>query len=188
MQHSLRNPSGIGYVDYVLFDTDGMPLAVVEAKKTSVDPVVGKAQAELYAKCLEAKYGVMPVVYYTNGFETNIIDGLGYPARTIYGFHSRQDLQKLIQKRGRQDIIDMQAKDEIVNRPYQTRAVKRVCEHFNLKHRRALLVMATGTGKTRVSIAMVEVLLRNNWVKNVLFLADRTALVEQAWMDGIRVL
>ena len=165
-----------------------MPLAVVEAKKTSVDPVVGKAQAELYAKCLEAKYGVMPVVYYTNGFETNIIDGLGYPARTIYGFHSRQDLQKLIQKRGRQDIIDMQAKDEIVNRPYQTRAVKRVCEHFNLKHRRALLVMATGTGKTRVSIAMVEVLLRNNWVKNVLFLADRTALVEQAWMDGIRVL
>jgi type I restriction enzyme R subunit len=122
----------------------------------------------------------MPVVYYTNGFETNIIDGLGYPARTIYGLHTRQDLQKLIQKRGRQDIIDMQAKDEIVNRPYQTRAVKRVCEHFNLKHRRALLVMATGTGKTRVSIALVEVLLRNNWVKNVLFLADRTDLVKQA--------
>lgn len=179
--HGMPNASGIGYVDYVLFDTDGMPLAVVEAKKTSVDSVVGKAQAELYAKCLEAKYGVKPVVYYTNGFETNIIDGLGYPARTIYGFHTRQDLQKLIQKRGRQDIIDMQAKEEIVNRPYQTRAVKRVCEHFNLKHRRALLVMATGTGKTRVSIAMVEVLLRNNWVKNVLFLADRTALVEQAF-------
>ena len=79
----MPNPSGIGYADYVLFDTDGMPLAVVEAKKTSVDPVVGKAQAELYAKCLEAKYGVMPVVYYTNGFETHIIDGLGYPARTI---------------------------------------------------------------------------------------------------------
>ena len=177
----MPNASGKGYADYVLFDTDGMPLAVVEAKKTSVDPVVGKTQSELYAKCLEAKYGVKPVVYYTNGFETHIIDGLGYPARTIYGFHTRQDLQKLIQKRGRQDIIDMQAKEEIVNRPYQTRAVKRICEHFNMKHRRGLLVMATGTGKTRVSIALVEVLLRNNWVKNVLFLADRTALVEQAF-------
>lgn len=177
----MPNASGKGYADYVLFDTDGMPLAVVEAKKTTVDPVVGKAQAELYAKCLEARFGQKPVVYYTNGFEVNIIDGLGYPARTIYGFHTRQDLQKLIQKRGRQDIVDMLAKEEIVNRPYQTRAVKSICEHFNLKHRRGLLVMATGTGKTRVSIALVEVLLRNNWVKNVLFLADRTALVEQAF-------
>ena len=177
----MPNPSGKGYVDYVLFDTDGMPLAVVEAKKTTVDPVVGKAQAELYAKCLEARFGIMPVVYYTNGFETNIIDGLGYPARTIYGFHTRQDLQKLIQKRGRQDIIDMLAKEDIVDRPYQTRAVKSICEHFNKKHRRGLLVMATGTGKTRVAIALVEVLLRNNWVKSVLFLADRTALVEQAY-------
>ena len=177
----MPNPSGIGYADYVLFDTNGMPLAVIEAKKTSVDTVVGKKQAQLYAKCLEARFGVMPVVYYTNGFETNIIDGLGYPARTIYGFHTREDLQKIIQKRGRHDIVDMLAKEEIVNRDYQIRAVKRVCEHFNTKHRRALLVMATGTGKTRVSIALVEVLLRNNWINNVLFLADRTALVEQAF-------
>ncbi|MBQ3770151.1 MAG: DEAD/DEAH box helicase family protein [Prevotella sp.] len=177
----MPNTTGIGYADYVLFDTDGMPLAVVEAKKTTVDPVVGKTQAELYAQCLEARFGVKPVVYYTNGYETNIIDQLGYPARTIYGFHTRQDLQKLIQKRGRQDIIDMLAKADIVDRPYQTRAVKSICEHFNKKHRRGLLVMATGTGKTRVAIALVEVLLRNNWVKNVLFLADRTALVEQAF-------
>ena len=177
----MPSASGKGYADYVLFDTDGMPLAVVEAKKTTVDPVVGKAQAQLYAKCLEARFGVMPVVYYTNGFETNIIDGLGYPARTVYGFHTREDLQRIMQKRGRQDIIDMAAKEDIIDRPYQTRAVKRVCEHFNTKHRRALLVMATGTGKTRVSIALIEVLLRNNWVNNVLFLADRTALVEQAF-------
>ena len=122
----MPNATGIGYADYVLFDTDGMPLAVVEAKKTTVDPVVGKTQAELYAKCLEARFGVKPVVYYTNGYETNIIDQLGYPARTIYGFHTRQDLQKLIQKRGRQDIIDMLAKADIVDRPYQTRAVKQV--------------------------------------------------------------
>ena len=179
--NGMPNPSGKGYADYVLFDTDGMPLAVVEAKKTSVDPVVGKTQAQLYAKCLAARFGVMPVVYYTNGFETNIIDGLGYPARTIYGFHTHEDLQRIIQKRGRQDIVDMLAKEIIVNRDYQIRAVKRVCEHFNTKHRKALLVMATGTGKTRVSIALVEVLLRNNWVNNVLFLADRTALVEQAF-------
>lgn len=177
----MPTPSGNGYADYVLFDTDGTPLAVIEAKKTIADPVVGKAQAQLYAQCLEAKFGQKPVVYYTNGLETNIIDGLGYPARTIYGFHSRQDLQKMIQKRGRQDIIDMMAKEEIVNRTYQTRAVKRICEHFNTKHRRGLLVMATGTGKTRVAIALVDVLLRNNWIKNVLFLADRTALVEQAF-------
>lgn len=177
----LPTPSGKGYADYVLFDTDGTPLAVIEAKRTCIDPVAGKTQAQLYAKSLQAKYGTMPVVYYTNGFETNIIDGLGYPARTLYGFHSRQDLQKLIQKRERQDIVDMLAKEEIVNRDYQMRAVKRVCERFNAKERRALLVMATGTGKTRVSIALVDVLLRNNWVKNVLFLADRTALVEQAF-------
>ena len=177
----MPNASGKGYADYVLFDTDGMPLAVVEAKKTSVDPVAGKAQAELYAKCLEARFGVKPVVYYTNGFETNIIDGLGYPARTVYGFHTREELQKLIQKQGRQDIVDMMAKEEIVDRPYQTRAVKSICEHFNTKHRRGLLVMATGTGKTRVAIALVDVLLRNNWVNRVLFLADRTALVEQAY-------
>ena len=177
----MPNSSGKGYADYVLFDTDGSPLAVIEAKKTSVDPVAGKAQAELYAKCLQKKYGVLPIIYYTNGFETNVIDGLGYPARTIYGFHSRHDLQKLLQKRGRQDIYDTLAKEDIVNRDYQIRAVKSVCEHFNKKHRRALLVMATGTGKTRVSIALVEVLLRNNWVKSVLFLADRTALVDQAF-------
>ncbi|MBR1682455.1 MAG: DEAD/DEAH box helicase family protein [Bacteroidaceae bacterium] len=174
-------PSGRGYADYVLFDTDGMPLAVVEAKRTTVDPVAGKTQAELYAQCLEARFGVKPVVYYTNGYETHVIDGLGYPARTIYGFHTRQDLQKLIQKRGRQDIVDMLAKEEIVDRPYQTRAVKSICEHFNTKHRRGLLVMATGTGKTRVAIALIEVLLRNNWVRNVLFLADRTDLVDQAF-------
>ena len=179
--HGMPTPSGIGYADYVLFDTDGLPLAVIEAKKTIVDPRAGKRKAQQYAQCLEAKYGQKPVVYYTNGFETNIIDGLGYPARPIYGFHTRKDLQKMIQKRGRQDIIDMQAKEEIVNRPYQTRAVKRICEHFNTKHRKGLLVMATGTGKTRVAIALVDVLLRNNWIKNVLFLADRTALVEQAF-------
>ena len=184
----MPNGAGVGYADYVLFDTDGKPLAVVEAKKTTVEPVVGKQQAILYADCLENKYGIRPVIYYTNGFEVNVIDGQGYPARTIYGFHTRQDLQKIIERRGRADITDMQAKPEIIDRYYQTRAVKSVCEHFNKKFRRALLVMATGTGKTRVAIALVDVLLRNNWIKNVLFLADRTELVRQAYNNFKKLL
>lgn len=170
------------YADYVLFDTDGQPLAVIESKHSATDLDKGKSFADKYATCLLRMYGVMPVVYYTNGYEVNVCDGLGYPPRTIYGFHSLQDLRKLFQKRGYRDIKDMIPNENIINRNYQIRAVKRVCEHLNAKHRKALLVMATGTGKTRVSIALVEVLLRNNWVKNVLFLADRTTLVEQAYV------
>lgn len=178
----LKGRDGEYYADYVLFDTDGKPLAVIESNQSATDLDKGKSLADKYATCLLKKYGVLPVVYYTNGYEVNVIDGLGYPPRTIYGFHSLQDLSKLFQKRGHREIKDMMANEIIVNRDYQKRAVKRVCEHLNAKHRKALLVMATGTGKTRVSIALVEVLLRNNWVKNVLFLADRTALVEQAYV------
>lgn len=176
----MPNTHELGYADYVLFGGDGKPLAVIEAKRTSVSPIKGKHQAELYADCLENKYGVRPVIYYTNGFETNIIDGLGYPPRRLYGFHSANDLELMIQKRGRKDITDFSVKDNITDRHYQKMAIKAVCEHYNKKHRKALLVMATGTGKTRVAISLVDVLMRNGWVKNVLFLADRNALVEQA--------
>lgn len=176
----MPNTHELGYADYVLFGGDGKPLAVIEAKRTSVSPIKGKHQAELYADCLENKYGVRPVIYYTNGFETNIIDGLGYPPRRLYGFHSANDLELMIQKRGRKDITDFSVKDSITDRHYQKMAIKAVCEHYNKKHRKALLVMATGTGKTRVAISLVDVLMRNGWVKNVLFLADRNALVEQA--------
>ena len=176
----MPNTHELGYADYVLFGGDGKPLAVIEAKRTSVSPIKGKHQAELYADCLENKYGVRPVIYYTNGFETYIIDGLGYPPRRLYGFHSANDLELMIQKRGRKDITDFSVKDSITDRHYQKMAIKAVCEHYNKKHRKALLVMATGTGKTRVAISLVDVLMRNGWVKNVLFLADRNALVEQA--------
>ena len=176
----MPNTQEVGYADYVLFGSNGKPLAVIEAKRTSVSPIKGKHQAELYADCLESRYGVRPVIYYTNGFETNIIDGLGYPPRRLYGFHSANDLELLIQKRGRHDITDLSIKDNITDRAYQKMAIKAVCEHYNKKHRKALLVMATGTGKTRVAISLVDVLMRNGWVKNVLFLADRNALVEQA--------
>ena len=184
----MPNNEGKGYCDYVLFGSNGLPLAVIEAKRTSVSPVKGKHQAELYADCLEKRYGVRPVIYYTNGFETNIIDGLGYPPRRLYAFHTESDLELLIQKRKRHDITDFSVKDSITDRHYQKMAIKSVCEHFNTKHRRGLLVMATGTGKTRVAISLVDVLTRNGWVKNVLFLADRIPLVSQAHKNFVKLL
>jgi type I restriction enzyme R subunit len=184
----MPNNEGKGFCDYVLFGSNGLPLAVIEAKKTSVSPVKGKHQAELYADCLEQRYGVRPVIYYTNGFETHIIDGLGYPPRKLFAFHTEADLELLIQKRKRHDITDFSVKDNITDRHYQKMAIKSVCEHFNTKHRRGLLVMATGTGKTRVAISLVDVLARNGWVKNVLFLADRIPLVSQAHKNFVKLL
>ena len=184
----MPNGEGVGFADYVLFGADGLPLAVIEAKKTTVSPIKGKHQAELYADCLEKQYGRRPVIYYTNGYETNIIDGLGYPPRRLYAFHTEGDLELLIQKRGRKDISDFSVKGYITDRHYQKMAIKSVCEWFNGKHRRGLLVMATGTGKTRVAISTVDVLMRNGWVKNVLFLADRTSLVGQAKKNFAKLL
>ena len=184
----MPNNSGVGYVDYVLFGRNGSPLALIEAKRTSKDAQTGKHQATLYADSLEKKYGVRPIIYYTNGYETNIIDDLGYPARAIYGFHTIDDLELLIQRKERKDITDLTIKDYITDRSYQKMGITAVCEHFNKKHRRALLVMATGTGKTRVAISLVELLKRNNWIKNVLFLADRTALVTQAHKNFTKLL
>lgn len=176
----MPNNEGKGYADYVLYGSNGKPLAVIEAKRTTASPEKGKHQAELYADCLEKQYGVRPVIYYTNGYRTEVIDGLGYPPRTVYGYHTAEELELLIQRRGRASITDLNIKDEITNRDYQKMAIRSVCERFNNMHRRTLLVMATGTGKTRVSISLVDVLARNGWVKNILFLADRTALVKQA--------
>ena len=176
----MPTPSGIGYCDYVLFSKGGKPLAVVEAKSTIQNAGKGRKQAIMYADCLEAKYGVRPVIYYTNGYVTKVIDGLGYPDREVISFHSHDDLEYLIQKRGRADITDLTIDDAITNRPYQKTAIKSLVEWLNLKHRRGLLVLATGTGKTRVSISLCKLLANNNWIKNVLFLADRTELVGQA--------
>lgn len=186
--NGMPNSTGVGYVDYVLFGANGKPLAVVEAKRTTKSPEVGRQQAILYADCLERQYGVRPVIYYTNGFKTFIIDGLGYPARRVHGFHTEEDLLVLIQRRGRNGITDLKINDEITNRAYQKQAVKAICENFNGMHRRGLLVMATGTGKTRVAISLCDVLMRNGWAKNILFLADRTALVKQAHKNFTKLL
>ena len=186
--HGMVTEKGVGFADYVLFGANGKPLAVVEAKRTTKDPEAGRKQAMLYADCLEQQYGVRPVIYYTNGFRTFVIDGLGYPARQLQGFHTQEDLQVLMQRRGRSAITNLQINDEITNREYQKRAIRAICEHFNTMHRRGLLVMATGTGKTRVSISLCDVLMRNGWVKNILFLADRTALVKQAHKNFTKLL
>lgn len=176
----MPSESGKGYVDYVLFGADSRPLAIVEAKKTSVSIEAGKQQAKLYADCLEHEYGVRPVIFITNGFHTQIIDDLGYPARDVYGIHNAEDLLLMIQRKDRPGITDMKVREDITDRYYQKEAIHAVCSHFNDRHRRALIVMATGTGKTRVSISVTEILMRNNWAKNILFLADRKALVNQA--------
>lgn len=176
----MPSPSGKGYADYVLMSRGGKPLAVIEAKSTSHEVGEGRRQALLYADCLERQYGQRPVIYYTNGYQTRVIDGLGYMDRAVYSFHSMDDLERLVQKRGRADIRDLRINEEITNRDYQKTAIKNLVEWLNQKHRRGLLVLATGTGKTRVSISLCDVLMRNDWVKNVLFLADRTALVNQA--------
>ena len=183
----MPNAEGIGFCDYVLYGKDGKPLAIVEAKKTSVSPQVGRHQVMLYGDCMEKQYGYRPVLYYTNGYEIQCVDGL-YPDRQLYAFHTLAELELLIQRRGRKDITDLRIREDITNRPYQRMAITNLCERLNKKFRRGLLVMATGTGKTRVAISLVDVLSRNQWVKNVLFLADRTSLVAQAHKNFAKLL
>ena len=179
--HGMPSKSGVGYTDYLLCGQDGRPLAVVEAKRSCADPAKGRQQAELYADQLEKKYGRRPVVFLTNGFETRILDGR-YPERQVAAIWSRRDLEKLMNLRGMRESLDAaEADPKIAGRYYQKEAVRAVCDSFDRGNRRkALLVMATGSGKTRTIISLVEVLLRRGWVKNVLFLADRTSLVTQA--------
>ena len=172
---------GVGYVDYVLWGDDGLPLALVEAKRAGKDPEVGKRQAELYANCLEQMHGRRPIIFYTNGYETYLWDDHAYPPRQVQGFYSKDDLERLIQRRAlATPLAQVPVRKTIVNRYYQEEAIRRISEHFSGQYRRGLLVMATGTGKTRTAIALVDLLMQANWVKRVLFLADRTALVRQA--------
>lgn len=174
------NKSGKGYVDYVLWGKDGNPLAVIEAKRTGRKASAGRHQAELYADALEKKYGQRPFVFYTNGYKINFIED-DFPPREVYGFYSRDELQLLISRRNSKiDPDKIEVNEAITDRYYQIAAIRAVANRFKNKYRGALLVMATGTGKTRTAASLVDVLTRANWVKNVLFLADRRALVRQA--------
>lgn len=174
----------MGYVDYVLFGRDGLPLAVIEAKRSSKDPNIGRKQAVLYADCLERKFGRRPVMFTTNGFETYFWDDRSGPQRKVSGIFSKDDLQKLMNRRTeRLDLMTIPIDDKITDRYYQKEAIRAVCEQIGLGFRKHLLVMATGTGKTRTASSLTDVLSRGKHVTNVLFLADRTALVKQAKDD-----
>ena len=177
----MPNTQETGHVDYVLYGENGKPLAVVEAKRTSKDAKIGQQQAKLYADCLEKEYAQRPIIYYTNGKEIYMWDDLSYPERKVSGYYTQDELQLLIRRRdSKENLEHIYIANNIANRPYQLEAVKKVCESFEQKHRRALIVMATGTGKTRTAISLVDVLTSKNWVQNILFLADRTELVKQA--------
>lgn len=177
----MPNPSGMGYADYVLWGDDGLPLVVVEAKRASVSLEKGKQQAKLYADALQAMYGRRPVIFYTNGYAIELWDDTHYPPRHVQGFYTKDQLELLIQRRkAAAHLPAVPTNSTIVNRHYQEEAIRRVAEHLQARYRKALLVMATGTGKTRTTIALIDLLMRANWVKRVLFLADRKTLVRQA--------
>ena len=178
----MPNSSGDGFVDYVLWGDDSKPLAIVEAKRTRRDPQVGQQQAKLYADCLEQQFGQRPIIFYTNGYQHWLWDDTNYPPRLVQGFFKKAELQLMIQRRStKRSLVTAEIDSEIVERYYQTRAIRRISESFERQNeRKALVVMATGAGKTRTVIALCDLLMRCNWVKRVLFLADRVALVNQA--------
>lgn len=185
----MPNKSEVGYADYVLYDDAHRPLAVIEAKRTCVDVAKGRQQAKLYADLLEKQYGRRPVIFLTNGFDTRIDDGQ-YPERKVSMIYSKRDLEKWFNLQSMKTSLNHITVDKnIAGRYYQEGAVKAVCDSFGNKNRRkALLVMATGSGKTRTVISLCDVLLLHGWVKNILFLADRNSLVTQAKRSFVNLL
>ncbi len=178
----MPNEKGVGFVDYVLWGDDGRPLGLVEAKRTRRDARVGQQQAKLYADCLERQFGQRPLIFYSNGYEHWLWDDTRYPPRAVQGFYKKAELELATQRRTtRRSLAAGEIDSAIVERYYQTRGIRRIAEAFERDHdRKALVVMATGAGKTRTVIALADLLMRCNWVKRVLFLADRVALVNQA--------
>jgi type I restriction enzyme R subunit len=178
----MPNKEGKGFVDYVLWGDDGKPLGLVEAKRTRRDARVGQQQAKLYADCLERQFGRRPIIFYSNGYEHWLWDDTNYPPRAMQGFYKKAELELAIQRRStRKSLATGEINPAIVERYYQARGIRHIAEAFERDHdRKALVVMATGAGKTRTVIALADLLMRCNWAKRVLFLADRVALVNQS--------
>ncbi len=194
---SQANPNGNGFVDYVLWGDDGTALAVVEAKRTNRRAEDGQQQAKLYADCLEKQCGVRPVIFYTNGYETHLWDDHFYPPRQVQGFYTKAELELMVKRRtDRKPFFEngmpnsnLVINNDITNRHYQKSAITKQLQDFELDHeRKGLFVMATGTGKTRTVISLVDLLVKNDWVKNILFLADRNALLTQAKKNFVKLL
>jgi type I restriction enzyme R subunit len=202
MPISTANPNGNGFVDYVLWGDDGTALAVVEAKRTNRRPEDGQQQAKLYADCLQKQCGVRPVIFYSNGYETRLWDDYFYPPRKVQGFYTKAELELMIKRRKDRkaffttsngtdhvETTNLDIDNNITNRHYQKAAITHILQHFELEHqRKALLVMATGTGKTRTVISLVDLLVKNDWIKNIVFLADRNALLTQAKKNFVKQL
>ena len=185
----MPNKSGVGYADYVLYGDDGKALAVIEAKRTCADPAKGRQQAKLYADLIEKQQGRRPFIFLTNGFETRLVDGQ-YPERRVAAIYAKRDLEKAFNLRQmRKSLRNIEVDQHIAGRYYQEGAIKAVCTSFDARNRRkALLVMATGSGKTRTVIALCKVLLEHGWVRDILFLADRNSLVTQAKRSFVNLL
>jgi type I restriction enzyme R subunit len=197
MPISKANPKGNGFVDYVLWGDDGTALAVVEAKRTHRRAEDGQQQAKLYADCLEKQCGVRPVIFYTNGYDTHLWGDHFYPPRQVQGFYTKAELELMVKRRtDRKSFFEngmpnsnLVINNDITNRHYQKSAITKLLQDFELEHvRKGLFVMATGTGKTRTVISLVDLLVKNDWVKNVLFLADRNALLTQAKKNFVKLL
>lgn len=175
---------GEQFADYVLLGSDSKPIAVVEAKRSSRDELAGKRQAADYADMIKAKFGFDPFVFLTNGKEIQFWDRERYAPRRVSGFYTRDDLERLRhQRQFAQSLDSISINAEIAGRDYQNEAIRRVTEGVDAAKRKFLLVMATGTGKTRTTIALVDTLLRSKRVQRVLFLADRRELVRQAMSE-----
>jgi type I restriction enzyme R subunit len=175
-------PTGKGKGDYVLWGDNGKPLAVIESKKTAVDAEAGRTQAKCYGDGLQKMFGQRPAIYYTNGHDIWLWnDGAGEPPRKLFGFYSKDSLEYLhFQRVNGEPLPKMAPSPAIAGRRYQIEAIKRVTERFAAKHRKALVVQATGTGKTRVAVSLCDLLLRAKWAKRILFLCDRKELRKQA--------
>jgi type I restriction enzyme, R subunit len=181
VQEPIVSYNGLQFCDYVLLGKDGKPLAVIEAKKTAKDAAVGREQAKQYCyNIVKTKGGNLPFCYYTNGHDIFFWDLEHHPPRKVYGYPTRDDLERyLYLRKNRKALAQELINPSIVGRDYQIQAIRSVLEGITKKKRKFLLVMATGTGKTRTCIALVDALMRAGWIERTLFLVDRIGLRDQ---------
>jgi len=186
VEQTLETEVDKAYVDYLLLDNRENPIAVVEAKRASKDPIFGQKQAEMYAEDIKKQTKTDIFIYYTNGIDIWFWNRGYENPRRVMGFHSREDLERIqFQNLNKKNFADVPIREEIINRPYQIEAVSRVLQGIEEGRRKFLLVMATGTGKTRVAMALIDVLLRANVIQRVLFLTDRKELRNQAHDENV---
>lgn len=186
VSETLKNDLESKYVDYLLLDNFGAPLAIVEAKRTSKDPLIGQKQAEMYADDIKRQTGKDVFIFLLNGYRIIFWDRERYSPREVKGFYGQGDLERLRFQKTQDASVPVEVDASIVDRAQGIECVKRVVEHLQRGHRKGLVVMATGTGKTRVAMAIIKILMEKGLVQKVLFLADRRALRDQARDKGFK--